>query len=753
MEQWDLHGIAWDVFEGMVLRPELSQWPHFGIVVQAYLRDAHRDVERLLSLARRRRTPLWVRLVKGAYWDYEVAHARQAGYPIPVLLGKERTDASFESLSRVVMQNTDLVYPGIGSHNLRSIAHAIVAAREASAPRGSFELQVLYGMADPFRDALRDMGFRVRVYAPIGELLPGIAYLVRRLLENSANTGFLRLSTHDKQPIEVLAAAPVPSEPAPPVEGIAVTAPGGRFQNCPLADFTDGDVRRRFRAAIEARQAALPVTVPVCVGRNRRTDGRRLVHWCPGDRGREASLVTCGTLDDVERAVGIAERAWPDWRDTRIEDRALLLERLADLLARDRFDLAALQCLEVGKPMREADADVAEAIDLCRYYARMARTELGPRRRTDIPGEDDLLWYEGRGVAAVIAPWNFPLAILCGMTAAALVCGNAVIMKPAEQSSAVALRLFDALEGCGLPEGVAQLLPGVGEEVGAALVSHPRVALVAFTGSRAVGLSILSAAAGVAPGQSDLKRVVCEMGGKNAVIVDDDADPDDAVAGVLRSAFGYAGQKCSACSRLIVLDAVFDRFVPRFIEAVRSIRTAAPEDPACELGPVIDETAWRRLSSIIGSPGEGAEPLFIGEAADGGHRSSRGWFVPPAVFLLTDRAHRMAREELFGPVLGVFRVRSFEEALEVAADTDYALTGGLFSRSPSHIETARRRWRVGNLYINRPITGAMVDRQPFGGLRMSGGGTKSGGPGYLLHFVDPRCASESTMRKGFAPPG
>ena len=708
--------------------------------MQAYLVAARADVQRLLSLARRRGTPLSVRLVKGAYWDYEVAHARQHGYPCPVLVGKERTDASFEGLSELLLQNTELVSPGIGSHNLRSTSHAIISARRASAPPGSFELQCLYGMADAQRDALRDLGCRVRVYSPIGELLPGIAYLVRRLLENSANTGFLRQSAHDKRPIEELVARPRELG-----EASEIPASTGVFQNCAHSDFTDPEIRQRFDKALSAQRALLPIAVPVGV-RGARNDGGRLIHVCPGNRRQEASVVTCGTLEDVERAVDIAEKAWPDWRDGSIDDRAALLWKLADALESDRFDLAALQCLEVGKPLREADADVAEAIDMCRYYARMARVELAPRRRADIMGEDDLLWYEGRGVAAVIAPWNFPLAILCGMTAAALVTGNTVIMKPAEQSSATALRLFQALEACGAPQGVVQFLPGAGEEVGAALVSHPRVAQIAFTGSRDVGTLILAQAARVSPGQLQLKRVVCEMGGKNAIIVDDDADLDEAVAGVLKSAFGYAGQKCSACSRLIVLESVYDKLVPRLVDAARSIRIAAPEDPSCELGPVIDKAAWQRLTSLMRDPGSGVESLFLGNTVP-----DSGWYVPPAIFLVKDPGHPIARQELFGPILAVFRADNFEAALQTAVDSEYALTGGLYSRSPSRIDMARRHFRVGNLSINRETTGAMADRQPFGGLRMSGGGTKAGGPGYLLHFVDPRVASENTMRKGFVP--
>jgi len=755
MEQWDLHGIAWDVFEDLVSRPRLAGWPWFGIVVQAYLVLAHRDADRLLSLARRRGTPLCVRVVKGAYWDYEVAHARLRGLPCPVLVGKERTDVAFEALSELLLRSTDRVYPGIGSHNLRSVSRAIAVARETGVPTGSFEIQCLYGMADAQRDALRDMGVRVRVYSPIGELLPGIAYLVRRLLENSANTGFLRQAAHEKRSIEELIARPVDRvEPAdqgdPAARGEQAAQPSAAFINCPSSDFCDPAVRERFAAALARQRTGLPINVPLRIaGGHAGGDSEQrapLVHHCPGSRGQDASVMSCAAAEDAARAVEAAGRAWPGWRDASIEVRAGLLERLADALERDRVDLAALQCLEVGKPIREADADVAEAVDLCRYYARRARIELAPHRRDDLPGEDNVTWYEGRGVAAVVAPWNFPLAILCGMTCAALVSGNTVIMKPAEQSAASALRLWEALQASGAPEGVAQLLPGTGEEAGAALVSHPGVAQVAFTGSRDVGLEILARSARVSPGQSQLKRVVCEMGGKNAIIVDDDADLDEAVPGVLASAFGFAGQKCSACSRLIVVAGIYGRLLPRLVEAVKSLRIALPEDPSCELGPVIDEPSWSRLTSMIRDPGPGVHALYRG-----GSVPESGWFVPPAIFGVDDRMHPIARRELFGPVLAVIRVPGFEEALEAALDSEYALTGGLYSRSPSRIEAARRRFRVGNLYLNRPITGAMADRQPFGGFRLSGGGTKAGGPGYLRNFVDPRSACENTMRKGFVP--
>jgi RHH-type proline utilization regulon transcriptional repressor/proline dehydrogenase/delta 1-pyrroline-5-carboxylate dehydrogenase len=349
-------------------------------------------------------------------------------------------------------------------------------------------------------------------------------------------------------------------------------------------------------------------------------------------------------------------------------------------------------------------------------------------------------------VCAVIAPWNFPLAILTGMATAALVAGNTVVLKPAEQSSAIAYQLHQRMIAAGFPPGVVQFLPGLGEEVGPALVEHPLVVQIAFTGSMCVGLKILQQAAIVQTGQPLIKRVVCEMGGKNAIIVDEDADLDEAVIGVLRSGFGYTGQKCSAASRVVVVGSAYEPFVARLIEAVRSLDIRPADDPACQLGPVIDLDAYERLKNVVANPGAGAKPLYIGSAP-----GLKGYFIAPAIFEVGDADHPLMRDEFFGPVLAVTRAESFDRAIEIANHSTYKLTGAVFSRSPEHLELARHKFRVGNLYLNRGSTGAIVGRQPFGGFGMSGAGTKSGGPGYLLNFVDPRVVCENTLRRGVAP--
>jgi RHH-type proline utilization regulon transcriptional repressor/proline dehydrogenase/delta 1-pyrroline-5-carboxylate dehydrogenase len=743
LEQWDLHEITFRLLERVALDPEFSAWPHLGIVVQGYLKSANDDVDRLLALAQRRGAPLTVRLVKGAYWDYEVVHAQLHGYGCPVHTQKGRTDAAYERLARRLLENRGSLQAAFGTHNLRTISAALAAAEQLGLKPGAFELQMLYGMSGPEGKVLRNLGHRMRLYAPVGDLLTGMAYLVRRLLENTANAGFLRLSHHDKAGIGQLMARPEETVAA------AQNGPGpgvpDEFGNCPLADFTAAETRAALARAVEEAGKEMPWRTPVVIGGVVRAEGDMLTHLLPNDRTRPATLSVAATAQDVERAVAVAKKAWPAWRDLPLETRAAWLNDLGLRLERDRFRLAALEVHEQAKPWREADADVAEAVDFCRYYARQALAELSPRTLGRLPGEHNVLTFEGRGLAAVIAPWNFPLAILCGMSAAALVAGNAVLLKPAEQANAVAHAFHRHALAAGIPPEILAFLPGVGEVVGDALVRHRDVAQIAFTGSREVGAAILRAAAEIAPGQAMIKRVVCEMGGKNAIIVDDDADLDEAVTGVLAAAFGYAGQKCSACSRAIVVGRAREIFLPRLLQAAAALVPAQASRPDCLLPPVIDEASWARLRGVIADPGAGARLLHRGEAGDG------GWFVPAVIFEVDDPEHPLMRRELFGPVLTVFAARDFSHALEVANTGEFALTGGVYSRSPCHLQRAREEFRVGNLYLNRPCTGAQVGRQPFGGFKMSGAGTKAGGPGYLLNFAEMRVCTENTMRRGFAP--
>ncbi len=403
---------------------------------------------------------------------------------------------------------------------------------------------------------------------------------------------------------------------------------------------------------------------------------------------------------------------------------------------------------ECGKPWAEADGDVAEAIDFCMYYAQQMRLLAAPVQ-CDYPGEENSYFYQPRGVAVIISPWNFPLAILTGMTVAALVAGNTVIMKPAEQSSVIAVKLFEMIRDAGVPDGVVTYLPGTGEEIGPVLVNSPDVDLIAFTGSREVGLSINEQAAHTPPSQNHVKKVIAEMGGKNAIIVDDDADLDEAVQGVVGSAFGFSGQKCSACSRVIVLEPAYDSFLERLAGATESLKVGPAEDPGTTVGPVIDEEAQRRIEDYIAIGKDECRTIV---SMDVGDLAGEGYYVGPHVFADVEPDNRLAQHEIFGPVVAVLKAEDLDEAFRIANSTDYALTGGMYSRSPKNLQRVRAEMRVGNLYLNRSITGALVQRHPFGGYKMSGIGSKAGGHDYLLQFLLPIAVSENTLRRGFAPP-
>ena len=413
------------------------------------------------------------------------------------------------------------------------------------------------------------------------------------------------------------------------------------------------------------------------------------------------------------------------------------------------MELSALMTLEAGKTRREANGDVDEAIDFLEYYGREMLRLGTPRRMGHAPGEHNVYFYQPRGVALVIAPWNFPLAILTGMTSAALVAGDPVIVKPAGPTPVIAAHMVRLLEEAGAPPGIVNFLPSPGGEVGDFLVRHPGVDLIAFTGSMEVGLRIISQAAqNPADG---VKKVIAEMGGKNAIIVDADADLDLAVSEVIVSAFHYQGQKCSAASRVIVLEAAYDEFVRRLVEAARSLVVGPPEDPGTRVGPVITADARAKIEEYIEVGRREATLAVAVEPPEGGWPGG-GFFVAPHVFIDVRPDAVIAQEEIFGPVVAVMKAADLDEALAIANGVRYALTGGLISRSPATIERVRREFRVGNLYINRGITGALVERQPFGGFKMSGVGSKAGGPDYLLQFLEPRVITENTMRRGFAPP-
>lgn len=744
MEDYHLKDLTLAIFKEAAMRPEFRAWPDFGIVIQAYLRDSARDMQELAAWAKQRGAPVTVRLVKGAYWDYETIIAKQHGWTCPVYTRKHETDANYEAVTRILLGAYPHLEAAIASHNVRSLAFALACAKELGLPQNAFELQALYGMADPMKEALAEAGYRMRVYMPFGELLPGMAYLVRRLLENTANESFLRQGF-----VEGVSEDKLLQDPASVAAQASPAAVPGGFENEPDAAFHEAGVRMAFGEALERVRKQLGAAYPLVIGGKAvKGEAAEIISHNPADLGSVVGKVAGASVAQADAAVAAAAQAFPGWRDTPVAERAALLRKAAHIIRARRDEFSAWEVFECAKPPREADGDVAEAIDFLEYYAREAERLMQPHKRSPVPGETDEDWRQPRGVVAVLAPWNFPLAILTGMTAAALATGNTVVMKPAEQSPVVAAKLMEIFKEAGLPPGVVNYLPGAGETAGARLVVHPRVNVIAFTGSMAVGLAINAEAAKTRQGMQGVKKVICEMGGKNAVIVDSDADLDEAVLGVMRSAFGYAGQKCSACSRAIVIGDAYEPFLKRLADAVRSIKVAPAEDPGCAVPPVIDAEARERIQKMIA---KGKLEAKVAVEIDPGALAQRGSFVGPVVFRDVPPQASIAQEEVFGPVLCVMQAKDFDEALKIALDVPYALTGGLFSRSPVNIERARREFRVGNLYINRGTTGAKVDRQPFGGFKFSGIGSKAGGPEYLLQFVEPRTVTENTLRRGFAP--
>src|SRR5438093_6996796 len=761
MESYAHKNITLELFKTIFTEGEFKDWPHAGIVIQAYLRDSEADLRGLIEWGRARGTRFALRLVKGAYWDYETTKSRQNGWDCPVYFHKPESDLNFENLTALLLENESIVTSAFGSHNVRSIAHAQAVADELGIDRSRFEFQLLYGVARPIKRALVEMGYRVREYCPIGELLPGMAYLVRRLLENTSNEGFLRAKFAENVPAKELLRDPKELI-KPAAAGIADRAAskgsnhkngaslhataGDSFRNAPLVSFIYKDSQDKMQSALREARKRLGEKHPLFIGGEKIWTDNLTPSVNPAEPTEIVGYGTEAGIDEAEHAVKAARAAFETWRWTPFEARARLLERAADILERRRYELSAVEVFEVGKPWSEADADIREAIDFCRFYAQQMRRLGRPKLTQQVPGEESYHHYWPRGVAFVIAPWNFPIAILCGMASAGVVTGNAVIMKPSEQSIICGAMLMQVFEEAGVPPGVLNFLSGHGSVIGAYVVDHKDVDLIAFTGSREVGLKIWESAGITRPGQRELKRVICEMGGKNAMIVDSDADVGEAVGYSIYSAFGYQGQKCSALSRLILLEENYDRVMERLIPAAASLRIGNPEEPGIMVGPVIDEAAYRRILDYI-EVGK-SEATLAYQAKD---VPPQGYFIPPTIFTDVKPNMRIAREEIFGPVLSVLKIRDLDEALEVANGTDYALTGGFFSRSPANIERVKAQLEAGNVYINRSCTGAIVGRHPFGGFKMSGGGTKAGGEDYLLHFLLPRVVTENISRHGLAP--
>ncbi len=512
------------------------------------------------------------------------------------------------------------------------------------------------------------------------------------------------------------------------------------FANEPFTDFTQPANKTAFEAALAKVKSELGRAYPLLIDGERVTTQKTITSTSPIDKSVVVGTVSSADIALAERALDAAERAFDTWRDVPGEERAALLFRAAEIMRRRKHELSAWMVYEVGKTWPEADGDTAEAIDFMEFYAREMLRLNGPQPLTPVAGEKNALYYIPLGVGLVIPPWNFPLAILTGMTTAAVVTGNTVVLKPSSESVVIAAKFMEVMEEAGVPKGVINFLPGPGSSVGDYLVKSPRVRFISFTGSKAVGLGIVELAGKTVPGQVWIKRIVAEMGGKDAIVVDDEADIEAAATGIVAAAFGFQGQKCSACSRAIVADKVYDDVVARVVQKTKALRVEPSVDPTANVGPVVSESAYKTILEYI-EVGKREGRLVAG---GGPHPklSQMGWFIEPTVIADVPDTARIAQEEIFGPVLAIIRAKDYDDALRIANGTEYGLTGAVYSQNRDKLEKATRRFHVGNLYLNRKCTGALVGAHPFGGFNMSGTDSKAGGHDYLLLFLQAKSVSE-----------
>ena len=511
----------------------------------------------------------------------------------------------------------------------------------------------------------------------------------------------------------------------------------GPFRNEPVTNFGKSDVARQMRAALSRVHGQLGREYDLIIGGHRVRTAEKIRSLNPAKPPEVVGIHQKAGKEHVEPAMNAALKAFESWSRTPVQERVDLLFRTAAILRERKFELMAWLVYEVSKNWAEADADIAETIDFCELYAREALRLANAKTEVQLPGEHDQLWYIPLGVGAVIPPWNFPCAIMAGMTLASIVCGNTVILKPSSDSPTIAAKFVEILEEAGMPEGVVNFCPGSGASFGDAIVAHPKIRYIAFTGSREVGLRINKVAADVAPGQIWIKRTILEMGGKDAILVDADADLDSAVDGVAAAAFGFQGQKCSACSRAIIDERIYDKFLERLKERVERLTIG---DPALNtnMGAVINEGSMKSILNYV-EIGKREGRLITG---GGRATEAEGYFIQPTVIADIQPKSKLEQEEIFGPVLVVIKCRNFEHGLEIANDTEFGLTGAVYTSSPEKIEVAKREFHVGNLYINRKCTGAIVGAHPFGGFNMSGTDSKAGGPDYLLLFTQAKSIGE-----------
>lgn len=738
--------LCFEITRELLMEPEFKSWTGAGIVLQAYLKDSERDLQKWIAWARQRNAPIMLRLVKGAYWDYEYALSKQKNWPCPVFTNKHDSDINYEKLSGILLEHVNYIRPAFASHNIRSLAKVLSLAKDLNIEKSAFEIQMLYGMLDDLKDYFSEQGYVLRVYLPYGDLIPGMSYLVRRLLENTANDSFLRQGFLDDKSEDELLQDPsglkndsLEFNARPDLSG---------FSNLPYIDFSKKFNRDFLARRIYELEHNLngEKRFPAIIDGGKVFNDNCFESINPAKPENILGMVSQSSIEDCDIALSAAQEVFAEWSKTRPAYRAKLLRLIAEKLEKQRHTFTGLLVLEAGKPWLDADAEVCEAIDFLRYYADQAMRINSEEKLRSFPGEKNLNFYLPFGVSVIISPWNFSLAIMAGMACASLVSGNSVIVKPSEQTSIIChefTKLVNDVMKSYCPKyirGLFSFLPGDGEIIGDYLCKHEKVSLIAFTGSEEVGMQIHENAAKARPP----KKVIAEMGGKNAVIVDLSADLDEAVPGVLYSAFSYAGQKCSACSRVFIEEEIYDQFCERIKKAALQIKLANPREEDCFVPPVIDMNALYKIKAFIEQGKKEGKVLFANLPCP-----ENGFFVSPVIFTDLNQNSKVLNEEIFGPVLALVKVKNIDEAIAQANSTRFGLTGGIFSRSPENIEKASMEMQVGNFYINQRITGAVVSRQAFGGLKNSSIGFKAGGPNYLLQFMQEKVITENTMRRGF----
>lgn len=729
------------VFAEVFTDPDFKDYNGLGYVLQAYQKRAYTVVGTLAALARQTGKKMPLRLVKGAYWDSEIKYAQMNGLPgYPVFTRKEHTDVSYLACAARIFEHDDAFYPQFATHNALTVASIMALAKGRA-----FEFQRLHGMGEKLHAQVVNE-IPCRIYAPVGKHEDLLAYLIRRLLENGANTSFVNLLMDKRKPIPEVLDDPLArtrlnqAQPNPRIP-LPADLYGADRQNSQGVELGYRDAQAAWQVDLSRYANTVWLAKPMIVGSAAPSSRKDLFQ--PAELSRKVGMVEEATETQVKLAMDAAQRAFHGWNGLPVGERAGKLENMAVVLEENRAELIALLMREAGKTFYDAVAEVREAADFCRYYAARARESMTQATRLTGPtGEKNTLQLSGRGVFVCISPWNFPLAIFLGQVAAALVTGNTVVAKPADQTPLIAARAVDMLHEAGIPLDVIQLLPGNGKDVGEALVKHPHTAGVVFTGSTATARRINQT---LAQKDGPIVPLIAETGGQNGMIIDSSALLEQACDDVLTSAFGSAGQRCSALRVLFVQEDVADKFLTLLTGAMQEIRVGNPEDLRFDLGPVIDKAAWERLRKHlayleeIGAKKVASVPL---EHAENGH-----YFAPVAYEI---KAISQLPGEVFGPVLHVIRfpASGLDQVVNAINSTGFGLTFGVQSRIDSTIQQVTKRVEAGNIYVNRSMIGATVGVQPFGGEGLSGTGPKAGGPHYLLRFVTERTVTVNTAAIG-----